>query len=659
MSRNWTSTLALVLCLPTTALAVDGDPFDPSGSIAHGSGGLVTEAPTLTAQGVSAGLLANIAESLIVNEFSDGREEPVLDNTLALSVYGGYTYKDIFRVEAFLPAYGYADAPGNDFAGAAFGDLRLQALFPVLKSNDGFRASVMPRLTLPTGTTDALLRRGTSFGVVAVLGGEASDKIGWAANFGVTLSGNEDIGDVTVGSDIDTKLAGWYHIDETFRIGVEGNGLLGLSRNDDARRQSTATANLFAQVTSPQGVGMTVGLGSGAGVGAPEYRLFAGLTYAPLFPDADGDGFRDSEDGCPSAAEDVDGFEDEDGCPDGDNDEDGILDLADACPMDVEDMDGWEDEDGCPDPDNDGDITPDVDDACPNVMGEPRNGGCPDGDGDGVIDMDDACPEEPGEPAMLGCPDRDGDGVPDNRDECPDEPIAEDAVAENSNGCPSRVYVVDGAIRITERVNFDTGRATIRPDSYGLLDDVADVMKSNPQARKIEVSGHTDDRGGEANNRRLSQSRAEAVVAYLVGKGVEESRLEAKGYGQDTPIDTNRTVSGRANNRRVEFKILETAAVEVEAPAAVPARIAPEVPADTMDEPEPMDEPEAMERPAPGESPWTTDEPADETPEPVVEPEPEDDILIPEGLDDTDEAPQPNEDLQDVLRRGGNPWGPR
>jgi outer membrane protein OmpA-like peptidoglycan-associated protein len=298
--------------------------------------------------------------------------------------------------------------------------------------------------------------------------------------------------------------------------------------------------------------------------------------------------------------------------------------------------------------------------------------GCPDSDRDGTADKDDACPDAPGEASMQGCPDRDGDKVPDFRDECPDEPIPEDAVAETSNGCPSRVYVVDGAIRITERVNFDTGRATIRPDSYGLLDDVASIIKSNPQARKIQVGGHTDDRGDSANNQRLSQSRAEAVVAYLVGKGVNGSRLDARGFGQERPIDTNRTTAGRATNRRVEFTITETAPIEAPAPAAPAPRVQPTTPTATPDAPAPAGT-APMQRPSPGDSPWTmpaddaTLDEAEEVIEDVIEDVVEEappapvmeDVIVPEGLDDAVDGAGPSDDLEETLRRGGNPWGPR
>lgn len=93
--------------------------------------------------------------------------------------------------------------------------------------------------------------------------------------------------------------------------------------------------------------------------------------------DSDGDGLSDVDDRCPDAAEDRDGFEDDDGCPEPDNDGDGILDLNDRCPNNAEDRDGFEDEDGCPDPDNDKDGLLDTQDRCPNEPGPPSNGGCP------------------------------------------------------------------------------------------------------------------------------------------------------------------------------------------------------------------------------------------------------------------------------------------
>ena len=113
------------------------------------------------------------------------------------------------------------------------------------------------------------------------------------------------------------------------------------------------------------------------------------------------------------------------------------------------------------------------------------------------------------------------------------------------------------AIVITEKVYFNTGRSTIKPVSYGILDEVAEVFLAHEDIRRVEVAGHTDSDGGDVANKKLSQARAEAVKTYLEGKGVAPDRLTAVGYGEEVPVDSNKTVVGKANNRRVEFVITE------------------------------------------------------------------------------------------------------
>ncbi|HVR60847.1 MAG TPA: OmpA family protein [Polyangia bacterium] len=217
--------------------------------------------------------------------------------------------------------------------------------------------------------------------------------------------------------------------------------------------------------------------------------------------DPDGDGIAGDADKCPNLAEDKDGFEDEDGCPDPDNDKDGIPDLQDKCPNLPEDKDGFEDEDGCPDPDNDNDGIPDVKDKCPNQP-ETKN----------------------------GYQDEDG---------CPDE-------------LPKAVARFTGVI---EGINFKSGSADITFGSFGILDRAAQVMTEYPDIN-IEISGHTDSRGSADYNRDLSSRRAGAVKNYLVSKGIRPDRLTSIGYGMDRPIASNRTDSGRARNRRTEFRLI-------------------------------------------------------------------------------------------------------
>jgi outer membrane protein OmpA-like peptidoglycan-associated protein len=162
----------------------------------------------------------------------------------------------------------------------------------------------------------------------------------------------------------------------------------------------------------------------------------------------------------------------------------------------------------------------------------------------------------PGPAASQGCPDSDGDGVPDHIDKCPDKPGKVEA-----DGCPSRahikVQVREQSLELREKVNFEFGKAKIMRESFGLLDQVAATLKQHSEILKLRVEGHTDDKGPDAFNLRLSQKRAESVVDYLVGKGVERERLVPKGFGEEKPIASNKTDAGRAANRRVEMIILE------------------------------------------------------------------------------------------------------
>lgn len=218
-------------------------------------------------------------------------------------------------------------------------------------------------------------------------------------------------------------------------------------------------------------------MGIVSGLGTPQFRGIIGLRYAPSFKDTDNDGVPDEMDKCPLQKEDIDGFEDEDGCPDRDNDNDGIADAQDKCPgtdkdkknnfdNTMEDLDGFQDDDGCPDLDNDNDGIPDKADGCPNAPGPKEKRGCPadmlDSDDDGVADDQDQCPNHPGPAEAKGCPpemaDTDGDGIKDAQDKCPKEageakhggcPLSKvdgdgDGVFDDMDQCPDQKETING-----------------------------------------------------------------------------------------------------------------------------------------------------------------------------------------------------------------------
>ena len=254
--------------------------------------------------------------------------------------------------------------------------------------------------------------------------------------------------------------------------------------------------------------------------------------------DKDGDNIPDYLDACP----DVKGVASAKGCPDKDGDS--VVDDKDACP----EVAGAVDLNGCPD--SDGDRVIDKDDKCPDVKGLVALQGCPDRDGDGVIDSQDKCPDVKGPAATQGCPDRDGDGVYDMDDKCPDV----SGIAANK-GCPEVSEDVKAVFKkALQGIQFETGKDVIRKSSNGILDNVAKIMNDNP-AYKLTVNGHTDNVGKPQSNITLSQKRADAVQKYLAGKGVDNSRMKADGFGDTKPVADNKTAAGRTENRRVEFVV--------------------------------------------------------------------------------------------------------
>ena len=256
------------------------------------------------------------------------------------------------------------------------------------------------------------------------------------------------------------------------------------------------------------------------------HRISVNLAFGEHERDRDGDGIPDYEDECPNSAEDFDGFEDEDGCPDMDNDGDGIIDELDSCPDEAEDFDGIDDADGCPEEDDqDGDGILDVYDNCihqaEDFDGFEDKDGCPDvdNDQDGILDVDDRCMNNA--ETFNGFQDKDG---------CPD--IAPQQVL---NG-----------------VNFEYNSAELKGGSTAVLDEIVRALKANPDVL-VEVQGHTDSQGTAAYNMSLSERRAASVMQYLLDGGINATRIKAVGKGEAEPVADNATDAGRLQNRRVEL----------------------------------------------------------------------------------------------------------
>lgn len=233
-----------------------------------------------------------------------------------------------------------------------------------------------------------------------------------------------------------------------------------------------------------------------------------------------------------------------------DRDKDGIKDSEDACP----DVFGLAQFQGCPDTDGDG--IADKDDNCPEVAGPVENNGCPwpDTDGDGVLDKDDACPTVPGPVENKGCPwpDTDGDGIPDKDDACPTVPGLPEY-----NGCPrTAVEVAKDTEAALKDILFNFNKATLRPESEPKLDVAAKYIKEFNGGQYLVV-GHTDKKGSDAYNLKLSRERAASVVKALVARGVKAEQLKSKGVGEaEATVAETASDAERLVDRKVEVKAI-------------------------------------------------------------------------------------------------------
>ncbi|MDB4989627.1 MAG: putative internalin [Myxococcaceae bacterium] len=488
------------------------------------------------------------------------------------------------RLEVFVRApvllMQLGDTAGSNGGGSsvahsgAFGALQLGASARLLGADEGpFALGATAWVETPTGSREHLTGD-HGVGVGGVLSGSYNTRsFGLAANAGGRYRQKDSFGTARIGSELLLGAGAYLYVSERVTILSELNGAIS-ARDAGAKTQNMPFELLAgARYATPLKVLVTgaAGLGLSHAVGVPDARALLQLAYPNPRPagqsaDADHDGIPDSQDDCPERAEDMDGFQDRDGCPELDNDQDGIADVRDQCSGDPEDLDGIADDDGCPDPDNDHDGVVDAQDQCPNAAedmdGFQDDDGCPDldNDKDSLVDARDQCPLQPedldGFEDEDGCPDPDNDkdGVLDVDDGCPTVPGP-----AATQGCPSAVRMDKQQLRILERIEFQTMRAEIRPESLGILDQIRGALEVNPQLRRVRIEGHTDDVGSTASNEKLSQRRAESVMKYLIKEGIDPSRLEAKGWGEERPLVKNDSAENKQINRRVEFHIVDPA----------------------------------------------------------------------------------------------------
>ncbi len=400
----------------------------------------------------------------------------------------------------------------SSLSSASVGDLSVIPRVQFLRqAKHGFDLGVRVALTFPTGSSSPYSGDTSVLAEPALLVGRRFGQLRTLLNVGYSARKQQQTVDLEIDDEVFVRLAGAHplgpvNVEAAFRTSTGADDLFGsFNRNHN---------EVVGGVSLPFGTGMigfaAVGVGLSEAFGTPDWRALVGLRLGQ-------DLNKKKEAFLPLVAQEQPL----------DSDGDGIMDADDQCVDQPEDHDNFQSEDGCPDPDNDGDT---------------------------VLDVDDACINEPGLVEAQGCPvlDRDGDTVIDAEDNCPDVP----GLVENQ-GCTKKqsVIITGNSLKIIDIVYFRTNKAQILPRSFALLDNVAEVLGSHPNLKQIVIEGHTDSRGKDESNLKLSQRRAESVLEYLVLKNVDRNRLRAQGLGETQPIETNNTNDGRSANRRVEFRI--------------------------------------------------------------------------------------------------------
>lgn len=414
-----------------------------------------------------------------------------------------------------------------NLAVAAPGDTRFEVRVVLFKTDDDFfKLGANANLFAPSGSNDSFTGDASTAG-----GFGAAGELDWkdfilVLDTGAHFRPTTGVNDFDVGHEVNYGLGGFLPLEDgRIRLGLELFGSVQVAGVNAGKAETSPlewmAEGRFALDDAQQlylngfgGTRMTPGY-------APDFRT--GLAFGwwfnladndPKSPqkekrfemndklDTDGDGYPDSVDLCPTEKEDGKPPFATDGCPGNDRDGDGIPDALDKCPDEPEDKDGIDDKDGCPE-----------DDA----------------DKDGIPDAEDACPKEPG----VKSPQKD------------------------KNGCPQFIRRITGSneIQILKKVEFQTGSANLRPDSFPILDEIHSLLLANPEITKLAIEGHTDSNGSNELNMTLSKGRARSCLDYLIKKGIASGRLTSEGFGEDRPIDTNDTADGRAKNRRTEFHI--------------------------------------------------------------------------------------------------------
>jgi outer membrane protein OmpA-like peptidoglycan-associated protein len=475
--------------------------------------------------------------------------DTLIDHQLVGHVGGAIGLLDRFvvalRVPVVLLMEGAPSAPGDPglrdpgASGAGMGDLALTFRAQLVgEEGDLFALALQTEATVPlaeaiNATQDLAGEAGVSF--TPELAAELRfAPVHVTANLGVRFREQARYQALAIEHELTWALAvGVDAIEDVLEISLEGFGATSFRAFPNANRSPVELLlGVRVRPVSQLYLGLAGGAGLGDAYGAPVFRGVFTIGYADIGP------ARTEEEGDDAETQDV-AVVDE------------LTPPIDAAVL-AEEVTAYTE-----------DLVMPLPETSEERVSPPEAGdyGLLDRDGDRIVDAEDQCVLDREDYDEVqdsdGCPeeDADADAVPDGVDVCPltvgvatDDPV--------TNGCPARAHIERGAIVITSRVEFASGSDRILPASEAVLIDVLAILTSSPDVTRVRIEGHTDDRGSDRSNFRLSRARAASVLRWLQERGVEVERLEAWGCGEAHPLIPGATAEARQSNRRVEFLVV-------------------------------------------------------------------------------------------------------
>ena len=529
----------------------------------------------------------------LVYVYEDGDHVGLLNDVLQGDLMAGFAY-DRVRVGLDLPVYFFADGEGLP-SQSGIGDLDVDAKVTLVEPTDGPRLAVSGRLSLPTSTVvDTLpLGNGAPGWELAAIADHRIGKLFLAGNVGLRGSRAVQLENVDLNDFLLFRLAGAWLLDDTSGVALEVAGDVPFTANTLDGMPVEALLSGYTDVAPDLKMRGGVGTSISQGIAAPDYRVILGFEWRPQPDrDADDDGIEDDVDACPAQAEDLDGEQDEDGCPEAlgsvlfelvDPSGDplteavgrvgeqeighgasltlpaGSVTLLASAPgfqdtelqLEVADEDVERKVRVELQPVPMGTLSVSIEDIDGNPLpgavlriGEEEHAGA---------ELTVAVPADAKVPLKVRA---EGYLSPPKQYVQLESGVTEQRVITLEK---ARAQLSGDRIELRESVFFDVGAASIQDRSHALLDQVVDILEAHPEVSGLRIEGHTDSRGAARANKELSQARAESVKAYLVERGIAAERLVAEGFGEEKPLDPAENEEAWAKNRRVDFLVSDRA----------------------------------------------------------------------------------------------------